>query len=76
MDGEAGFGIGAVHDGSARRFLEVEVTTHEVGVEMRFEDVPDGGIALGSQLEVAIDIPEGIDDGGLSFTFYIVSGLT
>lgn len=72
---EGRVGIGAVHDGRAGFFAEVDVAAHEVGVEVRFKNVLDGRAGFFGFVEVGGDFAERVNDYCFAFTFDVVGAL-
>jgi len=54
---------------------EVNVTAHEIGMKMRFENVFDFCTAHFSHVEIGLNFPERINDGGFAIAFDIISSL-
>ena len=52
------------------------MSTNEVGMKMRFENVFDASLAIGCQLRVGLIVTQWVDDGCLAIAFNIISGLT
>lgn len=72
---EAGLGGGSVYDGSAGGAAEIEVSGYEVGVEMGFKYVAQGGAVAAEPLQVGGGFAEGVDDGGFAFGGDVVGPL-
>ena len=51
------------------------MTRHEVGVEVRFQHIFDGGTAVLRQIEVGLDLTEGVHNGGFPIALDVVRAL-
>ena len=67
--------IGSKHNGRAGLFRKGQVTRHKVGVEVGFQHVFDCGTARLRQIEVGLDLTEGIHNGGFSIALDVVRAL-
>ena len=67
--------IGSKHNGRARLLRKGQVTRHKIGVEVRFQHVFDGGPAVLCQIEVGLDLAEGVHNGGFSIALDVVRAL-
>ena len=67
--------VGAKHNGRTRLLRKGQVTRHKVRVEVRFQHVFDGGTALLRQIEVGLDLAEGVHNGGFSIALDVVRAL-
>src|SRR5579871_1608831 len=75
MDGKVCLGMWAIDDRGAGRLGEVEMTAYKIGMEMCFEDISDPGLTFFGQLQVDIDITQGVNDGCFTIAFEIVCSL-
>ena len=67
--------IGSKHNGRAGLFRKGQVTRHKIGVEVGFQHVFDGGPARLRQIEVRLDLTEGVHNGDFSIALDVVRAL-
>jgi hypothetical protein len=65
-DLEPGLGIWPIDDRRTGRFAQLQVTGNKVGMKVRLEDVFDRYALLFGELQVRVDIAQGIHDRGLT----------
>jgi hypothetical protein len=61
---EFGTGSGSEIDARSGPFSELAMARHEVGMQMRFDDVFDPAACTGGRFEVNLDVALWVDDGG------------
>ena len=75
MYGEFGAGVGSVYDRGAGGIAKIEMAAYKVCMKMSLKNIFDPCFSFVGQLQVLINITEGVNDGSLAVTFNIVSCL-
>ena len=72
---ETRFGCRAVNDSGAGLRSQIQVTAHEIGMEVGLEDILDRCPVGGSLIDVRLHLPQGVEDGHLTIAFKVVGSM-
>jgi hypothetical protein len=52
------------------------VTAYKIGMKVGFEDILDPALPFFRQTKIDVDITQGVNDGGFSFTINVIGRFT